>query len=467
MCSADQQIRHMLIEGCINDWIQDRVRFGFWVSPIDEVHQITRRGDISRHYPFSLLAHQSTHPFAATVGVDAISAAEQSLGVIHQKAGPTSILPPGPLLDRLHIAFANALADRLRPAMQELVAYHRVELGSDDRAESVLAGWSAEMLLTHLGMEIMWVNGGPLALRYQFKTEHSARPDHATRNATIVRRDQEGKSPVIEVVDEDSDEPDYGIHISDVEEDEELVEYTEVEEDDQSVGESYSESSDGWVISKPAAEGLTPPIELLHPDEVPASVSQVADTQGHYQDKVTERTQPVESPDSAKRKIPPESIQAIEPRKRAYTSSPPSAAVSDDKSSSDMSSVPALLTPNATPPKSSIQVPDEDVKHIQGSNDVVPEPKSQPDTIQTLLETLGTHFPIDEIPFVPHIAETGIPELGPLAVKILMETWHEARASLRECKCGICLRDRERGRGTMTAEEMMGLLAARAVGRFR
>ncbi|WVQ96564.1 hypothetical protein IAU59_003669 [Kwoniella sp. CBS 9459] len=179
-----------LREGCLSDWINDRFRFGFWVSPSDEVRQhvisaqaekasatstsTTHREDhvqsrsstyVQVHTPFNLLAPNAHHPFQGITKFEytPINAEWVCDGLIDLQLDPgvgkvDPFLPPQHLLVELDELFHERLASKTAQPMTELMLRIRAYFdGDDDEAEKYCQGLSVGELMEKLKDWKLWV----------------------------------------------------------------------------------------------------------------------------------------------------------------------------------------------------------------------------------------------------------------------------------------------------------------------
>ncbi|WVF69055.1 hypothetical protein IAT40_003829 [Kwoniella sp. CBS 6097] len=232
-----------LREGCMNDFINDRIRFGFWVSPSDEVSQHVLNAQapsMSRtHTPMVQLALGAKHPFMGITDLSftPIDAANESAGLIDLQIDRTAgkvdpFLPPRHLLEELEELFQERLAQKIEPAMRELVLRIRSYFdGDDEEAERYCKGLSVADLMEKLSEWKFWVPrqlaDAVVAQADQASTDTSANPKvNPTDRARSVQPNSSGKassdvkseskihtSPRIEMVEEviEPSVVDYGI----------------------------------------------------------------------------------------------------------------------------------------------------------------------------------------------------------------------------------------------------------------
>ncbi|UOH85417.1 hypothetical protein LQV05_002240 [Cryptococcus neoformans] len=173
--------------GCINDFINDRIRYAFWVSPSDEVSKIVtddrdRRIDRSSviHTMFPDIALNSAHPFSRYIEFtfEPAQACAEAAGLISlvpndPSSSPISdgrfdpFLPPDRLLRALDKTFAEMLSARTSTAMENIVHMVREYCDDDDdKAEEVCENMRVEDILGRLTAWQMWV---PRSLAEQMK----------------------------------------------------------------------------------------------------------------------------------------------------------------------------------------------------------------------------------------------------------------------------------------------------------
>ncbi|OCF35079.1 hypothetical protein I316_03119 [Kwoniella heveanensis BCC8398] len=172
----NQRYHEKLREGCLNDFINDRIRFGFWVAPGDEIrqhlvnaHARVRSAEpatpMSVHTPFDKLARDARHPFTGIIGMEyqPIHALDQCVGLIDVQVDPSAdkhdpFLPPRDLLDELDELFEERLTDKINYAIAELMYRVRTYFdGDDDAAERYCHGLSVGELMGKLNEWKLWV----------------------------------------------------------------------------------------------------------------------------------------------------------------------------------------------------------------------------------------------------------------------------------------------------------------------
>ncbi|KIR96945.1 hypothetical protein L804_05603 [Cryptococcus deuterogattii 2001/935-1] len=184
---GEDQFRGKLKAGCINDFISDRIRYAFWVSPSDEVSKIVtddrdRRTDRSSiiHTMFPDIAMNSAHPFSKYIefSFEPAQACAEAAGLISlvpndPSSSPVSdgrfdpFLPPDRLLRALDKTFAEMLSARTCTAMENIVRNVREYCDDDDdKAEEVCENMRVEDILERLAAWQMWV---PRSLAEQMK----------------------------------------------------------------------------------------------------------------------------------------------------------------------------------------------------------------------------------------------------------------------------------------------------------
>ncbi|AAW47076.2 expressed protein [Cryptococcus deneoformans JEC21] len=183
----NDKFRGKLKAGCINDFISDRIRYAFWVSPSDEVSKIVtddrdRRIDRSSviHTMFPDIALNSAHPFSRYIEFtfEPAQACAEAAGLISlvpndPSSSPISdgrfdpFLPPDRLLRALDKTFAEMLSARTSTAMENIVSMVREYCDDDDdKAEEVCENMRVEDILGRLTAWQMWV---PRSLADQMK----------------------------------------------------------------------------------------------------------------------------------------------------------------------------------------------------------------------------------------------------------------------------------------------------------
>ena len=153
------------------------------------------------------------------------------------------------------------------------------------------------------------------------------------------------------------------------------------------------------------------------------------------------------SPPLSKRQAPQTTRLDLEPRSKGVNSSPPSAPTSNSTDSTDTAPIP--ITPKDSPdgqsedasPKN-LAFPDEAKIYSmpdETSSEISSSSAASPSSDTTAAITLHTHP--DRIPWIPMV---GGKELGPIASQVVWDVWYDARARLRECRCGVCERAKTR-----------------------
>jgi hypothetical protein len=151
-------------------WISDRISFGYWVSPADEVAQPANPPTVPAiHMPIPEIAERLLHPFPDHPD---IPQAEESAGymnfdIANKALNPDLFLPPHDLLAELDSLYADKLQGALMPPFREIVA-GLVELsnGNKDKAEKMATNMSGNDLLEILRRGFVWYKNG-LALLYR------------------------------------------------------------------------------------------------------------------------------------------------------------------------------------------------------------------------------------------------------------------------------------------------------------
>ncbi|WVQ65473.1 uncharacterized protein L199_003649 [Kwoniella botswanensis] len=220
-----------LQEGCINDWFNDRVRFGFWVSPSDEVLRYQFRAlpvpgeSSSIHTSVAQLCRHAKHPLSNFINIDydPIEAEHDSAGLI--TLNPLDIdeetdpfLSPERLLGKLDGLYEDKLRSKITPPLTELVRKFREWFGNDDIAEQYCERLAVGDIIKKLDDWELWV---PRKLVEHIKAvenrrihdTNSASVSTARAGADITYKQNQG-SPKIELVQEENQSPtmaEYGI----------------------------------------------------------------------------------------------------------------------------------------------------------------------------------------------------------------------------------------------------------------
>ncbi|WWC62981.1 uncharacterized protein I303_105579 [Kwoniella dejecticola CBS 10117] len=214
--------------GCINDWLNDRIRFGFWVSPSDEVAQLSILSQAQQastiHTPFERISMYARNPFEkyANFTYTPPIAQVDSAGLIdlesHQHAADP-FLPHDRLLDTLDWQYREKLRKKLSWPMVRLVdSILNWFEGDDEQAERHCATLPFSRVVTLLNDWRHWIPKDMLeALRKEAdekdedddlleddeSSSHAGSDDHL-HNSNNAR---ESHSPKIELVKEERKDP--------------------------------------------------------------------------------------------------------------------------------------------------------------------------------------------------------------------------------------------------------------------
>ncbi|WVR06678.1 hypothetical protein IAU60_003710 [Kwoniella sp. DSM 27419] len=157
-----------LKHGCLNDFFNDRVRFGFWVSPADEVRKIVAKdqglallGRSQIHTTFQGLADNAQHPLSLFIDsdYDPLEALKDHAGLINvsDHHGESRSLPPDQLLLRLDRLYSERLGSHIQDALLRLALKAQDRFKDDDEAETWCAGLPIPRLLRELSDWRLWV----------------------------------------------------------------------------------------------------------------------------------------------------------------------------------------------------------------------------------------------------------------------------------------------------------------------
>ncbi|OCF75524.1 hypothetical protein I204_04380 [Kwoniella mangroviensis CBS 8886] len=233
----EEELRYQtkLQEGCINDWLNDRVRFGSWVSPSDEVlgYQIrvspVSGESSSIHTPFAQMCRHAKHPLSRFIHIDynPIEAEYDSAGLI--TLNPLDIdeetdpfLPPERLLQKLDGLYEDKLRSNITPPLAELVRKIREWFGNDDVAEQYCERLTVGDIIKKLDDWELWVSRNLIEHikvaegRRAFGSDSASVATATTRIEAKIARDYNHgpKSPKIELIQEEHRSPtmaEYGI----------------------------------------------------------------------------------------------------------------------------------------------------------------------------------------------------------------------------------------------------------------
>ncbi|KAK8864143.1 hypothetical protein IAR55_001389 [Kwoniella newhampshirensis] len=213
--------RNKLRSGCINDFIDFRVRSAFWVMPSDEVHKLAVEEQIGGrirpsviHTNLDDLARHCIHPFQKRLKLeyDNLIDGIRDVGWISLQTDSTNphrdpFLPPERLLRELDDRFSTKLRSRTGAAMNEIVRILKDRFrGDDDRTESHCAEMRTEDLLRMLGEEKLWLPRGMEDLDQLEMDKRLWEEKWSGKGRQNLRR-----SPRVEMEMEDTGPVDYGI----------------------------------------------------------------------------------------------------------------------------------------------------------------------------------------------------------------------------------------------------------------
>ncbi|WVN90780.1 uncharacterized protein L203_106023 [Cryptococcus depauperatus CBS 7841] len=227
----NEKYRAKLRIGCLNDYINDRIRYAFWVMPSDEVKKLVFDEQIDQidhpeplHTSFANIATNSIHPFQSYVPFTYSPklAYKEATGIIslvpftpapgvNSRLDP--FLPPERLLQAMDSTFSEVLVRRTLPAMESLVKSIRARCnGDDDSAESICEIMQVGNILNRLMAWELWVpkplvEAKQLAeMQKELETE-SAYELFAAEEGLEVERGFEGL-PQMELVEESETQSD-------------------------------------------------------------------------------------------------------------------------------------------------------------------------------------------------------------------------------------------------------------------
>ncbi|WRT66747.1 uncharacterized protein IL334_003710 [Kwoniella shivajii] len=223
-----------LQDGSINEWLTDRIRFGFWVSPSDEVATLRRKDmtlkdaspGIDNHVSFDYISAYAKHPFENHI--EPTYRPEQAFrdhaGLMDMRLNVNRnfdpFLPPDSLLILLDRAFEERLIEVLEEPLNELAGRVADYLGDDEEAEKICSTWSVQTVITKLNDWRLWVPNSLIdtleAKQATLTNEQSINVTEKVRVKPIGHQQRETvqSSPRIELVHEDASHPllaDYGI----------------------------------------------------------------------------------------------------------------------------------------------------------------------------------------------------------------------------------------------------------------
>ncbi|WOO78045.1 uncharacterized protein LOC62_01G001598 [Vanrija pseudolonga] len=241
----------LLLHGvCINAWANDRVEYGLWVLPSDDIDQ-RLMPDKSLFTPlreYALLTFNPLKHEEARFGATNQNALAMGEGQF-KFTNPTAILPPERILNLMNEKFTSLLVRRLEMPLSTIVEYKSMSC-RDGEAEKVCEAMQLPDILGLLRDQAGWLEGWP------FEPEDPNpgwRP--TTRGEDSVT---EPASPRIELVKMETDDDDvqverYGIlrdGWSDVEEDDEMM-----SEDGASLRAITPEDDDEWEDASSETDG--------------------------------------------------------------------------------------------------------------------------------------------------------------------------------------------------------------------
>lgn len=242
----------LLLHGvCINAWAHDRVEYGLWVLPSDDIEQ-TIRPEKRLFTPLREYALRTFNPVKqeeARFGANNQDALAQGDGQF--KFGHTSaIFPPERILNLMNEKFTSLLVRRLEMPLSTIADYKSRTCGDGD-AQKVCEAMQLPDILGLLRNEASWLEGWPF--EYEDPPTDWA-PAPRTENAVT-----EPASPRVELVKMDTDDDDnvdvdgYGILRDGWSEDEEEDEM--MSEDGASLREVTPDNEDDWEDASSETDG--------------------------------------------------------------------------------------------------------------------------------------------------------------------------------------------------------------------
>lgn len=157
-----------LREGVINDYINDRVRLGFWVSPEDEIAQLASSADPPIHAPIPVIAESNKHPFDSAPldgsgrSLSPIAASKHATAtgwidlVDPESAQASCFLPTPPLAQAMEVRFAETLGHTLWRPFRSIARTIQALSPSPDKAVATCQQMDLDALLRCLARKEAW-----------------------------------------------------------------------------------------------------------------------------------------------------------------------------------------------------------------------------------------------------------------------------------------------------------------------
>ena len=155
----------------MDGWASDRIAFGSWVTPADEVAQHANPHAVPLlHTPVADIAQQLYHPFSASSDKPDSEEGEPMGYIAPREASNVKLfLPPQDLLIELNNLYADKLQGVLWAPFREILsALLELADGDKEQAEKTATNLSVDDLLKFLKEEATWYKGG-LAMVYRRK----------------------------------------------------------------------------------------------------------------------------------------------------------------------------------------------------------------------------------------------------------------------------------------------------------
>lgn len=184
-------LRKKRVDLCLNSWVNDRVYYGFWIMPSDEI-QRKKSVRAPFHSSFLTLAKTSVRP-PDVLQNEHIYA--QCIGRFSDNLFDEACLPPPQhILAELDLRFSATLQRRLEIPFSELVEYKRMDLSMAE-AEHFACSVGLPQLLRLLRKEMLWTEGS-----------HKHRPVKAQQSVPDEKLETDGNplSPRIEFIKDET-----------------------------------------------------------------------------------------------------------------------------------------------------------------------------------------------------------------------------------------------------------------------
>ncbi len=448
----------------ISDWVNDRIRFGLWVSPSDEVKQLASNS-VTIHTSLDFLAACSTHPFPDHFSgpyLDPKKAVSDFVGYIsleprHEELGiKDPFLPPKRLLNELDLVYSRKLRSRIWDVLLEIVAATAIARVDEEEAEQYLASWGPREMLSMLRNQVTWIPGLLAEQAGRIRLKKLRGQQKEVKDQPKETREERRSSPgVVAVEDEEMIELDYGIK-------EVASSAASPDSEEEEIGGTNRSvpivhHADTQTRLKPHSSAkidiaLNKPIDLPTPDTSPALGKRKIPPAPEYEhmrnEPPSQKAVPVASCDlnAARRAFPPPvHTVRLRPRDNAISSQP--SAPTSDTTNSSISTGPFPIPPDnpdadtlIDEKKTAWTTNDDSDEYSDVTDSRSFHTSDSPRSVRSELHEPNVPPNLDLIPWIPSEKH----ELGPMTDHILMSAWHDARAKLTECKCAVCARARKR-----------------------